>query len=353
MAKRFMAWMVAQGRRKISGGRALAVALGALALRSGAGPLADNFGEASPLNGITNLVGSNFLATAERFEPPHAGEPATHSVWATWTAPVTGSYSISTSNSTFDTVLGVYTGNALHELALVASNDDADSFIPWSRVVFRAYGGEKFHIAVDGSAGAIGLINLRITPGGPSMRPWETTDPSGQPISSLDFSNDVLLIDFWETTCDACKEELPDLVRLYRSLHPQGFSIVGLAIDLDPQLVRDYLADEDIPYPMAMASKSAESALGGMFGAPTKYLVDQERKIVARLQGGNVEAFYRGFVDPLLRLSSLVRLQLVGEEGSVILSWPATASGYRVEVAASPGAATWSDINASAVTNNG
>ena len=39
-------------------------------------------------------------------------------------------------------------------------------------------------------------LDLRISPGGPPMPGWETVDPNGRPVSSLDFSNDVLLIDF-------------------------------------------------------------------------------------------------------------------------------------------------------------
>ena len=345
--------MLAPGWRIVVWRCVVSLAVGALAWRSAAAPLADNFGAATPLSGITNVVGSNFLASAELFEPPHAGESATHSVWAIWTAPVTGSYSISTSNSTFDTVLGIYTGDSLSSLTLVATNDDADLFIAWSRVVFRAYAGEKFHIAVDGSSGATGVIQLRIAPGGPPMASWATSDPSGRPVSSLDFSNNLLMIDFWETICGACVEELPDLERVYTSLHPRGLAIVGLAMDLDPRVVLDYVADREIPYPIAMASKSATSAFGGPQAAPTKYLVDQERKIVARLQGGNVENFYRGIIDPLLRLSSLVRLQLARDRASVTLCWPATASGYRLETAGSPGAATWNEVGAVVLTNNG
>src|SRR5206468_3750347 len=152
----------------------------------------------------------------------------------------------STSNSTFDTVLAVYTGYALSNLTLVATNDDADFLLTWSRVVFRAYAGERFHLAVDGVAGAAGIINLRISPGGPSMTPWTTTDPSGGSVTSLDFSNDVLMVDFWETTCGACVEELPDLVRVYNALRPRGFTVIGLAIDLDPLVVGSYVSDHEI-----------------------------------------------------------------------------------------------------------
>ena len=73
--------------------------LGTLGSRGADATLADYFLDATPLTGLTNAVGSNALATAEAFEPAHAGEAANHSLWAVWTPAVTGTYSISTSNS--------------------------------------------------------------------------------------------------------------------------------------------------------------------------------------------------------------------------------------------------------------
>src|SRR5437867_6692075 len=165
-------------------------------LRSGGATLADNFSAATPLAGLTNASGSNAGATAEPFEPAHAGEPANHSVWALWTARATGSYCVSTSNSLtssrlwMDTVLAVYTGNALTNLTPVVSNDDLEPFNTWSRVVFRAYAGESFYIAVDGiGPNGVGTINLQIALGGPQMPPWTALDLKGQAIGSADYGN--------------------------------------------------------------------------------------------------------------------------------------------------------------------
>src|SRR5262249_22187554 len=133
---------------------------------------------------------------------------------------------------------------------------------------------------------------------------------------------------------------------------PRGLTIIGLALDLDPLIVEEYLTDNLIPYPIAMANQSTRSAFEGIYGAPTKYLVDQERKIVGRYQGGNVESFYRALVDPLFRSSSLVRLDSVREGERVILSWPIHAVGYRVETADRPDALVWTEIDTPSQTNN-
>ena len=64
------------------------------------------------------------------------------SVWYSWTAPLEGEVEIDTVGSDFDTLIGVYTGNAVGSLTEVASNDD---FIhpPASRVRFHGTLGSR------------------------------------------------------------------------------------------------------------------------------------------------------------------------------------------------------------------
>src|SRR5437773_533043 len=106
---------------------------------------------------------------------------------ASWTADVTATYTITTSNSTFDTVLAVYLGTALNNLKVTVTNDDVDFRTFTSVVQFRAYAGETFQIAVDGVNGAQGQVELHVVSGGPAMSAWNTTSARGVPIQSSDF----------------------------------------------------------------------------------------------------------------------------------------------------------------------
>lgn len=334
-----------------------------IAFRSRA-QLADQFGASALVVGFTNITGSNTLATAEAGEPNHAGEPASRSVWVRWTPAVTGTYSISTSNSTtptgqrMDTLLAVYTGTTLSNLTPVVSNDDLEPFVVWSEVVFRAYAGETFHIAVDGF-GAVGAgnIKLQIGRGGPLMGPWSAVDLEGRPIVSGDFSNQVLLVDFWETTCATCVQELPDLVQLYQAYRPRGFNFIGLSSDPDPELVLEYFTHNPRPpYIIGMASLSSSNSLGGPSGFPTKYLVDQEKRIVARYQGAVPTTttplqYYSNAVALLMRPAPEIRLGAARDAGGVKLSWPLSGAAFKVEASDDPGSG-WGEISVSVQTNS-
>ena len=106
-----------------------------------------------------SLQGSNEGALAERGEPPHAGFPASASVWFRWRAPRTMGIRFDTCASTFDTVLSVYRGRTPRASALVAANDDACRRVG-SRVNFIARRGVDYLIAVDGVFDASGRVVL-------------------------------------------------------------------------------------------------------------------------------------------------------------------------------------------------
>jgi hypothetical protein len=101
--------------------------------------------------GSRTVNGSTVDATAESGEPDHAGSVASHSVWYAIT-PGAGSLTLGTLGSSFDTVLGVYTGADVAHLTEIASNDDADpdNNVYQSRLTFEAVAGTTYWIAVDG-----------------------------------------------------------------------------------------------------------------------------------------------------------------------------------------------------------
>jgi hypothetical protein len=136
----------------------------------------DNFAAARALVGCTgSITGSNLNATRETGESNHApnGNGGTHSVWYQWQAPGNGSVTFTTAGSAYDTVLGVYTGNSIDGLTVIARNDDIPD-VPGqahqvtSAVAFSALAGTVYRIAVDGydnggDGGDMGPLKLNWT----------------------------------------------------------------------------------------------------------------------------------------------------------------------------------------------
>lgn len=133
-----------------------------LDLLAAQGPPANNaFAAAVTLSGTSGQAsGWNYNATKESGEPNHAGIAGGKTAWWQWTAPSSGTVTLDTHGSDFNTVLAVYTGPAVNALASVASNDDDGTSGNVSGLNFHANSGVTYRFAVDGSAGAQGAITL-------------------------------------------------------------------------------------------------------------------------------------------------------------------------------------------------
>ncbi|MFZ9697136.1 MAG: S8 family serine peptidase [Ilumatobacteraceae bacterium] len=162
-------------------------------------PANDNFANALAIAGASGLVeGSNIYATRETGEPTHGGSGGSASLWYRWTAPSDGSLVVATGStngattSSFDTLLGVYTGPALGLLAVKAVNDDnsLSSGQLWSRVSIDVTTGTAYYIAVDGWGGAKGQVKLSwdFTAIDTTVKPSE---PRSVTVSALDASGYV------------------------------------------------------------------------------------------------------------------------------------------------------------------
>jgi len=124
------------------------------------------------------VTNTNLRASKETSEPNHAGNAGGASVWFIWTAPASGSATIDTIGSSFDTLLGVYTGTSVGSLTSIVSDDNSGGS-GTSKVVFTATSGTIYRIAVDGFNAGRGNVALNwVQPSAPVF----TTQPQGQAV---------------------------------------------------------------------------------------------------------------------------------------------------------------------------
>jgi T5SS/PEP-CTERM-associated repeat protein len=126
-------------------------------------------------SGLTNNLAATFEPGDN--EPRHAGKVGGHSMWLTWKPRVSGVATFSTAGSGFDTLLAVYTGNALGALVEVTGDEDRGGHLT-SALSFNAAAETEYHIAIDGFAGATGelILSWSLVPGAPPL-PEITASP--------------------------------------------------------------------------------------------------------------------------------------------------------------------------------
>ena len=110
----------------------------------------DNFADRLSLPGESGQVKVSTLgATRETGEPRHANKRSVRSVWFSYVAGAEGLIEISTIGADFDTILAVYTGTELSNLAEVANDEDRGGLLT-SSLRFKAEPDQEYIISVVG-----------------------------------------------------------------------------------------------------------------------------------------------------------------------------------------------------------
>ena len=105
-------------------------------------------------------------------------------------------------------------------------------------------------------------------------------DLQGKPVKLSDFRGKAVLLNFWATFCGPCKVEMPWLVELQKQYGPQGFEIVGVALDdSGKEKIEKFAKDMGVNYTILQGQDVVGDAYGAV-GLPATYYIDRSGKIV-------------------------------------------------------------------------
>lgn len=124
----------------------------------------------------------------------------------------------------------------------------------------------------------------------------------GKNLKLSDLRGKAVLLNFWATYCGPCKIEMPWFVELQKEYGPQGFQIVGVAMDdASTEEIAKFAKEMGVNYPILLGKESVGQSYGGVSVLPTTFFVDRDGKLIARefgLQSRSV------FVDHIKRAMS-------------------------------------------------
>jgi peroxiredoxin len=174
--------------------------------------------------------------------------------------------------------------------------------------------GTKILIATAVIAVATGLLFLnrhRTVPGGsvtdiakhPLAPEFSLPELTGQTLDLSAYRGKVVLLDFWATWCDPCREEIPHFVELQTKYRDQGLQVIGISMDDGPEPVRDFYQRFHMNYPVAMGNAKTGELYGGVLGLPIAFLIDRNGRIEAKHIGATNLSFLEREIKALLQLS--------------------------------------------------
>ncbi|WP_167613402.1 redoxin domain-containing protein [Maribellus sediminis] len=107
---------------------------------------------------------------------------------------------------------------------------------------------------------------------------FSITQLNGNTFDLDDFKDKFVFIDFWGSWCPPCRQEIPNIKKLYSSVSHDKLEVIGLIQD-DESKARAFIEDLQIEYPNAMASNEI-LAKYGITQFPTSFLISPGGKIV-------------------------------------------------------------------------
>ncbi len=93
------------------------------------------------------------------------------------------------------------------------------------------------------------------------------------------------LVMFWASTCEHCREMIPELQNWYLEENTLGVEVVAISIDSSASLLEDYLAEQEMSWitihdPLGWHGKIPDDY--HIYATPSIFLLDRERHILAR-----------------------------------------------------------------------
>ena len=119
-------------------------------------------------------------------------------------------------------------------------------------------------------------------------------DPDGDTLSLSSLRGRVVLVDFWAAWCPPCREENPNLVRLYDMYHWKGFDIFQVSLDLRKEDWLEAIRNDRLGrWKHVSDLRYRDSEVVKQFGLteiPASFLIDREGRVTAvNLRGDDLQ----------------------------------------------------------------
>ena len=120
------------------------------------------------------------------------------------------------------------------------------------------------------------------------------TSIDDRPVDLADLEGKVVLIHYWATWCEPCKQDLEVLKNMHAKYGSGGFTLIGISLDSDRQTLTDYLQANRLPWPQLYEDGGLDNRFAdelGILTLPVMILIDKDGKVLHRnIQAAELDA---------------------------------------------------------------
>jgi peroxiredoxin len=118
-------------------------------------------------------------------------------------------------------------------------------------------------------------------------------DPEGKPVQLSSLKGKIVLVDFWASWCGPCRQENPNVVKLYQQYHSKGFEILGVSLDRAKEDWIKAIKDDNLTWMHVSDLQYWQNTAARLYGVnaiPQSFLLDKDGKIIGKgLRGEQLE----------------------------------------------------------------
>ncbi len=113
----------------------------------------------------------------------------------------------------------------------------------------------------------------------------------------------IVLVNFWASWCEPCRQELPQLQQLHERHSDKGLVVVGVS-DEDPGKARQYLDEHGISYPSLHDDAGSVMQSYQVGAIPTSLIIGRDGQLLLRMEGYTTIKAFENALWPLLAPTS-------------------------------------------------
>ena len=124
--------------------------------------------------------------------------------------------------------------------------------------------------------------------------------PDGGAIGTADLRGKVVMLDFWASWCQPCRDEAPALAQVYREYRERDVEFVGINLWDNPSDAELFLQQEGHEYPNGIDAEGKIAISYGVRGIPEKFFISRDGSIARKFTGPMNPDLLRQILDALL-----------------------------------------------------
>jgi cytochrome c biogenesis protein CcmG/thiol:disulfide interchange protein DsbE len=122
----------------------------------------------------------------------------------------------------------------------------------------------------------------------------------GKEYTLSQFRGKVVMINFFTFFCGPCREEMPDLNRIYNDYKDKGLQTLGIALSSNPTQIRFLVKQLGLNYPVLSGDDKVSKAYGNVAVVPTTFIIDKGGNVAHRVEGTRKKEEFIKMIQPLL-----------------------------------------------------